>query len=174
MAVKFNLGVRLKDKITGISGVAVGYYFHLNGCQYIEIEPDAKEGARVETVYLPEERFVLSAKLADDLNADIDNITDIKVPDITTCHVKLGDLCKDTLSGYTGHAILIQIPLYGVGRVAIEPKLDKEGKYTDATFFDEQRVEVIEVKAPPVAEAMPEERKKSGAAPSSALRYLRP
>jgi hypothetical protein len=76
------------------------------------------------------------------------------------------------LSDFTGHAIIIQIPLYGVGRIAIEPKLDN-GKLIDATFFDEQRIEVIEVKAPPAAKAMPEERKIRGSAPSSALRYIR-
>lgn len=164
MTAKFNLGARLKDRITGIEGVATNYYFHLSGCQYIEIEPDAKDGARSAEIYLPEERYEQAASGS--------TFADTKVPEIDTCHVKLGDEVKDSLTGFKGHAMMIQIPLFGVGRVAIEPSLDKEGKRQDATFFDEQLVEVIKKKAPPVAKAMPEERKTRGCASSKVPAHI--
>lgn len=164
MAVKINLGERVKDKVSGVFGIVINYFFHLNGCQYVEFEPDAKDGVRVESVYMAEDRV----EHFPGFNSSITPIT----PDISNCHVKLGDKVKDTVSGFTGHAVIIQIPLFGAGRVAIEPPMEKDGKLGETQFFDEQRIEVIEVKAPPVAEAMPEERKKRGCAPSSAKRYL--
>lgn len=157
-ATKFNLGDRVRDTLTGIEGVVVGYYFHLSGCQYIEALPDTEVGATKapDVNYGPEERYELVAE----------EVVTIKVPEIGSCHVKLGDEVKDSLSGYKGHATIIQIPLHGVGRICIDPGVGKDGKMLDGFFFDEQRVEVIKPKAPPVAEAMPEERKKRGCAPS--------
>jgi hypothetical protein len=158
-ATKFNLGDRVRDRLTRIEGVIIGYYFHLSGCQYVETVPDAKpdDTKSPDTNYGPEERYEL---------VEAGDPETVKVPDISTCHVKLGDEVKDNLSGFKGHAIMLQIPLFGVGRVGVEPSLDKDGKLPDAIFFDEQRIEVIKPKAPPVAEAMPEERKKRGCAPS--------
>lgn len=159
-ATKFNLGDTVKDRITGITGVITGYYFHLSGCQYIETTPPVEEGATKlpDTNYGPEERYELVDKAIVGENG--------KVPDISDCHVKLGDEVKDSMSGLKGHATMLTIPLFGVGRVAIEPPLGKDGKLPDATFFDEQRVEVIKPKAPPVAEAMPETRKTRGCNPA--------
>ncbi|USM11488.1 hypothetical protein vBCbaSRXM_43 [Citromicrobium phage vB_CbaS-RXM] len=157
---KFNLGDRLRDMLTGIEGTATFYYFHLNGCQIVEFEPDPVDGKRSETEMLSEDRLELvTAAPAKGAR---------KVPDIATCHIKLGDKVQDSLTRFTGHATIIAIPLFGVGRVAIEPTtITKEGKLADPLFFDEHRVEVVEKKAPPVAPQMTEERKKTrGCAPA--------
>jgi hypothetical protein len=155
---KFNNGDGVRDLITGIEGIIIATYFHLSGCQYLMVEPPPVDGKRSEELYLPEERFTFV------LAGDPDMIS---VPDISNCHVKLGDEVKDSLTGLTGHAIIIQIPLHGVGRIAIEPTTIIDGKMADAVFFDEQRVEVIKAKPAPVAKAMPAERKTRGAAPSA-------
>lgn len=163
MTTMFKLGQRVRDKLTKIEGTIINYYFHLSGCQYVEIEPDADGTKRSEVIYLPEERFELTKDKP---------LVELKEAEIDTCHVKLGDEVKDTLTGFKGHAMMIQIPLFGVGRVAIEPSLDKDGKRQDATFFDEQLVEVIEKKAPPVAKDMPEARKTRGCAPSKVPAHI--
>lgn len=62
--------------------------------------------------------------------------------------IKLGDLVRDRLTGFTGIAIGRTDWLYGCSRIGIEPKeLDKEGKPREASWFDEQRVEVVERRA---------------------------
>lgn len=155
MTTKFNLGDRVEDTLTGIEGVIITYYFHLNGCQYIEVEPDAKDNARAEPLYMSEDRFQISKRAAK-----------FKVPEIATSHVKLGNKAKDMLTGLSGHAVIIQVPLFGAARVAIEPTEIKNGKLPDAIFFDEQRVEVIEPTPVPEAAAMPEARKAPGCAPA--------
>lgn len=164
MKTNFHLGNRVRDKITKIEGTIINYFFHLTGCQYVEIEPDAEGNKRTDAIYLPEERceFVAST-------------TELKVPEIDTCHVKLGDKVKDNLTGFTGHATMIQIPLYGVGRISIDPGVKKKDptEMAEGYFFDEQRVEVLENKAPPVAEAMPEKRKSRGCAPARVPAHMR-
>lgn len=157
MTTKFNLGDRIRDTITKIEGVAVSYCFHLNGCQHVEIEPDPIDGKPADAVYLSEERFELVIAAANP-----------KTASIADCHIKLGNEVQDTLSGFKGHATIIMIPLFGVGRIAIEPKLDKDGKLPDSVFFDEQRVKVITAKAPPVVAEMPPARNTRGAAPAKA------
>ena len=164
MKTLFKLGARLRDKLTGIEGTAINYYFHLSGCQYVEIEPDPEGNKRSEAIYLPEERCEFVSEGGD-----------LKQPEIETCHVKLGDKVKDNLTGFTGHATMIQIPLYGVGRVSIDPGLKKKEptEMAEGYFFDEQRVEVIETKAPPVAKEMPEKRKTRGCAPARVPAHMR-
>lgn len=158
MTAKFKLGHRVRDKLTGIEGTVVAYVFHLSGCQYIEAEPDPVDGKRSEIVYLPEERWDLISE----------GYEDAREADISNCHIKLGNEVKDTLTGFSGHATMILVPLYGVARIAVEPTTVKNGKMEEAIFFDEQRIEVVKPKAPPEAAAMPEERKSRGCAPSRA------
>lgn len=156
MSAKFKLGARVRDKLSGIEGTIIAYVFHLSGCQHVEIEPDPVDGKRSDIVYLPEERFDLIDE----------GYSDAREADISDCHVKLGNEAKDTLTGFKGYVTMILVPLHGVARIAIEPTTIKDGKMADAIFFDEQRVEVIKPKEPPVAPDMPEARKQRGCAPS--------
>ncbi|MGI6168436.1 MAG: hypothetical protein ACOYI4_01805 [Christensenellales bacterium] len=65
--------------------------------------------------------------------------------------IKLGSSVKDTLTGFAGMATGRTDWLYGCSRICIEPAELKDGKPIDAQWFDEQRIEVIEVKAPVVS-----------------------
>ncbi len=160
MTTKFNLGDKVKDTITGLQGTITSYTFHLSGCHYCEIELPPENGD-IKTLYYPEERYEL-----------VEASENGRAPDISECHVQLGNEVKDVLTGYKGHATLILAPLYGYLRIAIDPGIGKDGKLIDALFFDECRVEVIKAKPAPVVEQMPEKRKTRGANPTSAARYL--
>ncbi len=66
--------------------------------------------------------------------------------------IQLGNKVRDTLTGFTGIAVARTEWLHGCSRFAIEsPKLDKNGKPTDAQWFDEQRVELLEATKPVVS-----------------------
>ncbi len=66
--------------------------------------------------------------------------------------IKLGSKVRDTISGFEGIATGYLTWMYGCNRVCIEPQALHEGKPIDHLWFDEQRVELIEEKAPTVAE----------------------
>ena len=60
--------------------------------------------------------------------------------------VNLGDLVKDSVSGFKGIVVATHNYLNGCTRVSIQPPVDKDGKLPDALSFDEPQVEVIKPK----------------------------
>lgn len=57
----------------------------------------------------------------------------------------LGDVARDTITGYEGRVIGITEWLYQCRRLGIQPmKLDKEGRPFDIQWFDELQCEVVE------------------------------
>lgn len=59
--------------------------------------------------------------------------------------ITLGDIVRDMISGLKGVAIARSVWMYGCGRIAIEPPVDKDGKPSEIEWADEQRVERIGV-----------------------------
>lgn len=57
--------------------------------------------------------------------------------------IKLGQKARDTVSGFTGTVVARTEWLNGCVRIAIQPKVDKDGKMVDNAEFDEPQVEVV-------------------------------
>lgn len=67
--------------------------------------------------------------------------------------VQLGSRVRDTLTGFTGIATGRTEWLYGCSRVSIEPEeLSINGTVQDHHWFDEQRIEVLEIKIIPISD----------------------
>ena len=67
--------------------------------------------------------------------------------------IKLGSKVRDNLTGFTGIATGRSEFQYGCARVLIEPQELKDGKPVEGQWFDEQRVELVQQKAPVVSAA---------------------
>lgn len=65
--------------------------------------------------------------------------------------IKLGSKVKDNITGFAGIATSRTEYLHGCVHVGITPTELKDGKPIDPQWFDEQRVQVIEEKAPVVS-----------------------
>ncbi len=63
----------------------------------------------------------------------------------------LGSLVRDTITGFSGIAVGRTTWLYGCARITIEPTELRDGKPIEPQWFDEQRVEIIERRAPTVS-----------------------
>ncbi len=146
------IGDVIRDRITGRQGTFRERHTHLNGCVYAIMELDGKPD---DIDYSSVERFELM-KIRPEFHPTITSFAD--------SHVKLGDEVKDILTGFSGHAVLWSVPMYGVHRIAIEPGMLKDGKLGDMTWFDECRIEVIKAKKPPVAAKMKPARNTEGSA----------
>ncbi len=49
-ASSVRIGDRVKDKITGITGIVIGYHYWLYGCERVTIQPEeAKDGKPAES-----------------------------------------------------------------------------------------------------------------------------
>lgn len=67
--------------------------------------------------------------------------------------IKLGNLVRDIISGFSGVATARTEWMYGCSRICIEPQHLHEGKPIEAQWFDEQRVVLVEERAPEVSPA---------------------
>ncbi len=57
--------------------------------------------------------------------------------------VKLGDLCRDRVSGFKGVCVVRSDYISGCARIGLQPEVGKDGKLADALHFDEPMCEVI-------------------------------
>jgi hypothetical protein len=89
---------------------------------------------------------------------------------IAELDVELGDKVVDTVSGFSGIAVGVAVFLNGCARIMVQPKVDKEGKYPDAVWFDEPQLQVTKKEKVPVAD----ERKTGGPMPSIPTRMSGP
>lgn len=60
--------------------------------------------------------------------------------------VNLGDLARDTVSGFTGVVVAKHIYLQGCVRVSLQPPVGEDGKLPEIQSFDEPLLEVINAK----------------------------
>lgn len=58
------LGDRVKDTITGFSGIVIGVTDYLYGCKHVLVAPEGltKEGKRLESDWLDEDRLVVEKR----------------------------------------------------------------------------------------------------------------
>jgi hypothetical protein len=61
----------------------------------------------------------------------------------STDKIALGDVVRDTITGFQGVAIGITHWLHGCGRVVVQPQDLKDGKPIDAMTFDELQLEIV-------------------------------
>lgn len=59
--------------------------------------------------------------------------------------IKLGDVVRDKISGFSGIVVCKTEWLYGCIRYGVAPKELYEGKRIEADYFDEPQLELIEV-----------------------------
>lgn len=56
------LGWKVKDKITGFSGVATGYITYITGCSQYGIVPESKDGKYPDVIYIDKQRLEVVGK----------------------------------------------------------------------------------------------------------------
>ncbi len=63
--------------------------------------------------------------------------------------MKLGDVVKDTVSGFTGIALGRAVFLYRSARILVAPEsLDEDGRPFDGMWIDEPQVKIVQPAEP--------------------------
>lgn len=57
--------------------------------------------------------------------------------------INLGDEVRDVVTGFRGIATGRSVFLHGCSRIAVQPKVVKDGKMPEAAWFDEPQLEVV-------------------------------
>lgn len=153
MTWDFRLGDRVRDKISGLEGIAMSRFFHVTGCDRFMVETPAMDGKAGENIHVDGARLELvesfpERHLADETASEL--------------HVKLGDRCRSRISQLTGVATIIHVPLFGATQVCLDPQWDpKTKKMPEAFFADAPFVEVLEPYTPlPAGTPAPEPSEK--------------
>lgn len=61
-----------------------------------------------------------------------------------TKEIKLGDVAKDTITGFTGVVICVSKWLHGCRRFTLQPQqLDKDGRVLASASFDEPQIVLV-------------------------------
>lgn len=79
--------------------------------------------------------------------------------------IKLGDECRDEVTGFKGIAVARTEWLNGCARVVIQPPVGKDGKCPEAMTFDEPQLIVTKaqkIKGPEMVEKAKKETGKTG------------
>ncbi len=144
------LGARVRDLLSGITGIAVGRTEWLYGCARIAIESIElkKDGKPSDSIWLDEQR-VEETESDGNENPFVYCPFDVVTP--VSCDVVLGSRVKDKLTGFEGIASSKTVWSSGNVLIGIEPTTLYEGKPIQAHSFEAQRVEILEVKKPPVS-----------------------
>ena len=62
--------------------------------------------------------------------------------------VQLGDVAKDTITGFTGVVVARTEWLHGCERLTLQPQtLNKDGEPIESKSFDEPQIELVKAKA---------------------------
>lgn len=129
------LGQKVKDIVTNIEGIATTRAEYLHGCARIGIQPPIdKEGKIPDWIDVDEPQLKVIVKKP---------ILKAKKPKVL---VKLGLKIHDPVSGVEGIAIGRCAYLNGCARILLQPRLDKDGKKTKPSWFDEPQVKVVKVR----------------------------
>jgi len=58
-----NLGDKVKDRITGLEGIAIAKVIYLNGCVRYEVKPKGlKDGKTIESEWIDEQQLIEKSK----------------------------------------------------------------------------------------------------------------
>ena len=132
------LGDKVKDRVSGFEGIAVGVYTYLYGCRRIGVQPcTLKEDGSVKALHAFDEHQLVIIEPS--------VIEPALLPQAT---INLGDRVKDRLTGFDGIASGVFEFLGGIRNIAVQPeKIKKDNDLCDSETFDEGRLEVVKPKA---------------------------
>lgn len=141
--MKIELGMKVRDRVTGYSGVAVSRRKITSGVDQIGIQPPMKADGTIENGYDFDECQIEVV----DASQVVTPLEPIKI------ECDFGDLATDKITGYKGRVTAIVLFLNGCAKVGIRAAFKEKDEFLkDVKFFDYTDLEFEkkkEVKAEP-------------------------
>lgn len=135
---KILLGQKVRDKVTGFTGIVDHIGEYMFQCRSIGIRGAlTKTGTLLDIEMIDEPQLEIVTKKP---------IMEVEVPEPLYA---FGQEVVDTITGYKGTIVARAVYLNGCARVALQPKHDpKKEKITTGTWFSEEQVKPIGKKLP--------------------------
>lgn len=136
------LGSRVRDLITGLTGIAIARTEWLYGCARVVVEPtELRDGKPMDAVWFDEQRV-------EEIEPNVMPVVEPGPVDIA-----LGNKVKDKITGFQGVAVAKTIWSSGSVTLSIEPTELHDRKPIEAQAFDSHRVQLLEETSPPVSKS---------------------
>lgn len=156
---KYPNKIKVKDELTGFTGVIVGRLIMVNGCLQYNIQPPCsmdKESGESSN-------YIRDAHSFDEVGITPLDSSFTAVPEIVDFKFEVGDRVKSRVNNATGVIMEMVQDANGCQRILVQaPLLNKDGKKEVYHGF-EQEYELVD-KGLNAATEKPVERKKTGAA----------
>jgi len=121
------LGRKAKDTITGFTGVITATAEFLHGRKRLGLSPTRLDGGKmIDPVWMDEAQLKIGK-------------VHTKVLEVPLT-VALGEVVKDSITGFKGKATGRYVYLNGCIRIEVTPMKLKDGKLMDTVTFDEQQL----------------------------------
>lgn len=151
---KLEFGYKCKDIVTGFEGILKSRGMFITGCDRVELVKDSEEKWFDAPV----------VKILDDgVYNDLLETGCNKFDDLNESLYDYGVLARDKITGYEGKIIAKSISITGDISYGLSPKFEKESRSNDAIWWDEGRLEIIDIKKD---EIKTNEKRTGGAVPS--------
>ena len=131
------LGYEVKDKVSGLTGVAFEYVKFITGCDQYMIQPAAKEDGTMPRNSLID--FTRLEKTKEDRAMEPINV-DLSEVDVDDAI--MGHDAQDTVSKFKGVIVGLSVSISGVISVGISPVVDEKNEGKNSLWFELDRVEV--------------------------------
>lgn len=152
---KLEFGYKCKDIVTGFEGILKSRAMFITGCDRVEIVNDDKE----KWFDVPVTKIIDKGVYEDLQQTRQCNTYD----DISEALYNFGVLAKDKITGYKGKIVAKSISISGDISYGLSPRFEKESRNNDAIWFDEGRIEIVDIKKD---EIVTSEKRTGGAVPS--------
>ena len=130
------LGYMVKDKVSGITGVAVSRATYLNGCVQYSIQPQVKKDDKLpDQVKIDEQQLVKMLRISN------------PTPSKAEKSFKMLEQIKDPVTGTKGKVTAVCVYLDGTVRYGYQPKIKRNATETQM-FWQDSEVLVSEKKPP--------------------------
>ena len=130
------LGVKARDRVTGITGIVDMRLEMLTGSVQYSIQPEGDGSSRPEG-------YAFDWQLIEVLGPGVSD----KVPPIETSPIRLGDKVEDITTGFTGVVIETAWHLNGCVSHGVAPRVNEKGEQVPAFYLNHKRLKVIKVEA---------------------------
>lgn len=129
---KFNLGDKVKDRVTQFEGVIITRDEWFGGNTRFDVQPQKlKDEKPIESYAFDQGQLELVSEKA---------VEPVEITTLSTWPMN-GEECKDKITGLKGKVVGVHYYLNGCVYATVQPDIQKDGKFPDRLHFDIHRLE---------------------------------
>lgn len=137
--VEIALGQKVRDRLTGFTGIVITVGYHYDGCIRVGVQPDAEDRNQAREAE-PDEEFFYPSQL--EVLQERTTWTERDVQ--TDYEYGLGDLVTDEVSKFSGVVSVVNTKLFNEPRYLAKEQVADSGGEPESEWIDESSVKLVD------------------------------